>query len=122
VLALCGLSAATRKTGGLQNPSKSPYYPAVKIDEFIAKHTLTLFQSFPENGPSVVEAIPKNTPTALLPENKNDHYSIYTNADQTLWVSKNTSRSLFLMQQRETSGAVIFASVWLDANTDHKIL
>jgi hypothetical protein len=94
----------------------------MKIDEFITKHSLTLFQSFPEDRASVEEAIPKFVPPQLLPENKNDHYLIYTNADQTLWVSKNTSRSLFLIQKRDNSGAVVFATGWLDANTDHKIL
>ncbi len=103
----------------MQNLSKFPYYAAVKTDEFITKHSLTLFQSFPEDGTSVEEAIPKIAPTQLLPEAKNDHYLIYTNADRTLWVSKNTSRSLFRIQYSEI---VVLTSGWLDANTDHKIL
>ena len=91
----------------------------MKIEEFIKKNSLTMFQSSQEDGDP---AVPKYAPHGLVPPVLNDDYLIYTNGDQTIWVSKNTSKSLFRIRKTEKNGDLIFESDWLDANTGHKIL
>ncbi len=87
------------------------------VNDLIKKHQLEQVpHTLKADTPTAIE--PKHIPSTMQPKAASNDYIVYSNNDQSIWITLDRSRNLFKIMYAEI---VILESDWLDASIDYVV-